>query len=84
MITGCALAVRCPVPEPVVAAPRPAPGRLCGPVIFVDESAEYWSSVDSSCQVDYPAWLVGGCLLLTALVWAMLVVMRLPIGEYAT
>ena len=56
----------------------------CRSAILVDESAEYWSSVDSSCQVDYPAWLVGGCLLLPALVWAMVVVMRLPIGEYAT
>ena len=70
----------CPVPEPVVAAPRPAPGRSCGPVVFVDESAEYWSSVDGRCQVDYPVWLVVRCLLLSALMRAMLVVVRLPTG----
>ena len=80
----------CPVPEPVVAAPRPAArlfmrlGSSCGPVVFVDESAEYWSSVDGRSQVDYSVWLVVGCLLLAALVRAMLVVVRLPRGQNAT
>jgi len=52
-------------------------------VIFVDESAEYWSFLDGRSQIDYSVWPVVRCLLLAALVWAMVVVMRLPIGEYA-
>jgi hypothetical protein len=51
------LVVTCPVPEPVATAPRPAPGRLCGSVIFVDESAEYWSSLDRHSQIDDSVWL---------------------------
>ena len=57
--------------------------RSCGSVIFVDESAEYWSFLDGRSQIDYSVWPVVRCLLLAALVWAMVVVMRLPIGEYA-
>jgi hypothetical protein len=56
--------------------------RSCGSVIFVDDSAEHWSSLDGHSQIDYSVWLVVGCLLLAALVRAMLVVMRLPLGEY--
>jgi len=73
----------CPVPEPVATAPRPAPGRSCGPVIFVDESAEYRSSLDRHSQIDCSVWLVVRCLLLSTLVWPMLVVVRLPFGQYA-
>ena len=73
----------CPVPEPVATAPRPAAGRSCGSVIFVDESAEYASSLDRHRQIDCPVWLVVGCLLLSTLVWPMLVVVRLPFGQYA-
>ena len=61
-----------------------AAGRSCGPVVFVDESAEYRSSVDGRSQVDYSDWLVVGCLLLSTLVRAMLVVVRLPRGQNAT
>jgi len=72
------------VPEPVATAPRPTPGRSCGSVIFVDESAEYSSSLDRRSQIDDSVWLVVRRLLLSTLVWSMLVVVRLPIGGYAT
>src|SRR5664279_1582662 len=55
--------------------------RSRGSVIFVDESAEYWSSLDRHSQINHAVWLVVRRLLLSALVRAMLVVVRLPLGQ---
>jgi len=51
-------------------------------VIFVDESAEYSSSLDRRSQIDDSAWLVVRRSLLSTLVWPMLVVVRLPLGQH--
>jgi hypothetical protein len=51
-------------------------------VIFADEPAEYWMFLDRYSQIDHPVWPAVRCLQVAALVRAMAVVVRLPIGEY--
>jgi len=74
----------CPVPEPVVDGAQAYASSSCCSVTFVDESAEDRSSPDRHSHIDHPVWLVARCLLLSAMRRSMLVVVRLPIGEYAT